>query len=137
MNSVTQLVQQIFNAIFDAMSTERQSDNRKMLNEKRVLSIIIPTGDKSLSHSTAFDISGELTTDKNTIANSFCCHFTSCAEKLCGNLPSIFNWRNESEIYQASTHFQVHLITKQKVLRHLLNLKSTKAPGHDNLPPKC
>ena len=32
---------------------------------------LYPTGNKSVSHSTAFDISGELTTDKNTIANSF------------------------------------------------------------------
>eukprot|EP00794_Sanderia_malayensis_P004064 gene4064-4618_t len=97
---------------------------------------LYPTGNKSVSHSTAFDISGELTTDKNTIANSFCRHFTTCAEKLCRNLPSIFNWWNEGDINLPSTHFKCHLITKHNVLRHLLNLKSTKAPGHDNLPPK-
>ena len=32
--------QKIFDVIFDAMSTERQSDNRNMLNEKRVVLII-------------------------------------------------------------------------------------------------
>ena len=97
---------------------------------------IYPTGDKSLSHSTAFDITGELTTNKRAIANSFCHHFTTCAKKLCGNLPSIFNWKNESDINQANTHFKFHIICKQKVLRYLPNLKSTKAPGHDKLPPK-
>ena len=98
---------------------------------------LYPTSNKSVSQSlsTAFHISGELTTDKNTIANSFCRHFTTCAEKLWRNLPSIFNWRNEGDIDQASTHFKFHLIKKRKVLRHLLNLKSTEAPGHDNLPP--
>ena len=37
---------------------------------------------------------------------------------------------------QSKAKSQNHLITKQKVLRHLLNLKSTKAPGHDKLPSK-
>ena len=122
----------------------KASYNRTILEENahdpkqfwKMVKKLYPTGDKPLSHSAAFDISGELTTGRNTIANSFCRHFTTCAKKLRSNLPPIFNWRNEGDINQASTHFQFHLITKQRVLRHLLNLKSTKAPGHDNLPPK-
>ena len=94
-------------------------------------------GNKFLSHSTAFEISEELITDKKAIANSFCHHFTSCAVNRCSNLPSFFNWRNEGDVNQANTDFQFHPITRQKVLRHLLSLKSTKAPGHGNLPPKC
>ena len=122
----------------------KASYNRTILEENahdpkqfwKMVKKLYPTGDRPLSHSAAFDISGELTTDRNTIANSFCRHFTKCAEKLRSNLLPIFNWRNEGDINQASTHFQFYRITKQGVLRHLLNLKSTKAPGHDNLPPK-
>ena len=126
------------------MRRSKASYNRTILEENahdpkpfwKMVKKLYPTGDKPLSHSAAFDISVELTTDRNSIANSFCRHFATCAEKLRSNLPPICNWRNEGDINQASTHFQFYRITKQGVLRHLLNLKSTKAPGHDNLPPK-
>ena len=98
---------------------------------------LYPMGNKSLSHATAFEISGELITDKKAIANSFCNHFTSCAVNLCSNLPSFFNWQNDGDVNTAIAHFQFHPITRQKVFRHLPNLKSTKVPGHDHLPLKC
>ena len=138
------LYRQYRNKVNASVRKSKASYNRTMLEENahnpkqfwKMVKKLYPTGNKSLSHSTVFEINGELTADKNIIANSFCNHFTSCAVKLCSNLPSIFNWRNESDINQAITNFPFHPITRQKVLRHLLNLKSTKAPGYDNLPPK-
>ena len=95
-----------------------------------------PMWDKSSARTTTLDISRKLTTNKRTIANPFCVHYSTCAEKLCKTLPPIFNWKNERDLNQTNTHFLIHTTPTKKVLRHLLNLKSTKAPGHDKLPPK-
>lgn len=100
------LYKQYRNKVNSNVRKSKASYNRTMMEENahnpkqfwKMVKKLYPTGDKSLSRSIAFEISGELTTNKNTIANSFCRHFTTCAEKLCSNLPSIFNWQNESDI---------------------------------------
>ena len=70
------------------------------------------------------------------IASLFCDYFTTCAEKLCSNLPSNFAWRNDGVLSQETPTFQFQSVSKERVRRHLAQLKSTKSPGHDNLPPR-
>ena len=43
---------------------------------------LYPKDNKPLPDATAFEITGELTADKNYIANSFSHHFAACAVKL-------------------------------------------------------
>ena len=111
------LYRQYRNMVNASVRRTKASYNRTLLEENahdpkqfwKMLKKLYPTGNKPLSHSAAFDTSGELTTDRNSIANSFCRHFATCAEKLRINLPPICNWRNEGDINQASTHFQLNL----------------------------
>ena len=96
------LYRQHRNKVNSNVRKSKASYNRAMMEENahnpkqfwKMVKKIYPAGDKSLSHSTAFNIIGELTTDKRTVANSFSHYFTTCAEKLYSNLPSIFNWQN-------------------------------------------
>ena len=84
----------------------------------------------------ALEVNGKLETTKQGIASLFCDYFTTCAEGLCSNLPSNFTWQNYGELSQETPVFKFEPVSKEKVRKHLAQLKSTKSPGHDNLPPR-
>ena len=84
----------------------------------------------------AFDISGEKVTDKKTIADSFCNYFTTCVDRLCNVLPVNFVWQNSAGINEVDTRFGFKPVDEREIYNHLIHLKSSKAPGHDNIPPK-
>ena len=84
----------------------------------------------------AFDISGEKVTDKKTIADSFCNYFTTCVDRLCNVLPVNFVWQNSAGINEVDTRFGFKPVDEREIYNHLIHLKSSKAPGYDNIPPK-
>ena len=97
---------------------------------------LYPSKDTASVGVSALEVNGKLETTKQGIASLFCDYFTTCAEKLCSNLPSNFAWRNDGVLSQETPTFQFQSVSKERVRRHLAQLKSTKSPGHDNLPPR-
>ena len=100
----------------------------------KILKTLHPQGNTSQTNSKIFEVAGKMEDNRRNIADGFCHAFTACAETLCSLLPSCFNWQNDGEVEQAQIRFIFEHVTKQRVLRHLLGLKSNKAPGHGDIP---
>ena len=95
-----------------------------------------PSKDTTSVGVSALEVNGKLETTKQGIASLFCDYFTTCAERLCSNLPSKSTWQKYGELSQEMPVFKCEPVSKEKVRRHLAQLKSTQSPGHDNLPPR-
>ena len=54
----------------------------------------------------ALEVNGKLETTKQGIASLFCDYFTTCAERLCSNLPFNFTWQNYDELSQEMQIFK-------------------------------
>ena len=97
---------------------------------------VYPMKETASSNCKAFEISGRLIDNKKDIANSLCDFFASQAAKLFELLPNQFKWQNASDVVQAPHSFNFRLVTKEKVLRNLNDLKASKSADPDNLPPR-
>ena len=97
---------------------------------------LYPSKDNASVGVSVLEVNGKLETTNQGIASLFCDYFTTCAEKLCSNLPSNFTWRNDCVLSQETPTFKFQSVSKERFQRHLAKLKSTKSPGHDNLSPR-
>ena len=81
--------------------------------------------------------------DKSLIANSFCAFFSTIGFSLQQSVPSLGNrvWKPfENENLRKSpllaTQFNFKTVTPPEVEKLLMNLKSSKASGPDQIPPR-
>ena len=76
---------------------------------------LYPSKDTASVGVSALEVNGKLETTKQGIASLFCDYFTTCAEKLCSNLPSNFAWRNDGVLSQETPTFQFQSVSKERV----------------------
>ena len=78
---------------------------------------------------------GVTLTDPTEVANSFNNFFSKIGPTLSNKLPNP-DYPPESYVKSINAEFHFRTVTESEVLKLLTALKTSKATGHDNIPPK-
>ena len=143
-NNDWKLYREYRNKVNSCINKSKAAYNKNLIEENtknpkqfwNLVKKLYPSKDTASGGVSALEVNGKLETTKQGIASLFCDYFTTCAEKLCSSLPSNFTWRNDVGLSQETPTFKFQSVSKERVRKHLAQLKSTKSPGHDNLPPR-
>ena len=103
----------------------------------RTLKSIFPIKEK-VPCTKSFLVENNITTDSNTIANTFCTFFTDAASKVKSKaiLLKDLIWAKSQQIYPKTyNNFRLKQIQIPEIYKQLRKLQKKKASGNDNLPP--